>query len=236
MAIPPFTEETARIKVEAAQDVSNTKNSQVVNNANTGDSIWRNHDRFIRGQDEATNDTSGISHDDKTISWEEAFPNRCKNRMDENMISREPSVDAPRSGPAQFQEHTFDMPESVLPSIEDDDADDALEEDVEKWGTQMAYLEIGSSNNTLECHAKLLKTRVPFFAQIFNARRLYFHEKYPDLNPTGLELFRKWIYGTPIAEQESNLLELMSLYIIATRFNQKSLQDETMMCIKSRDR
>ncbi|KAM0133158.1 hypothetical protein ACHAP3_006087 [Botrytis cinerea] len=50
--VPPFTEETARIKVKAAQDVWNTKNPQVVKNAYTEDSIWRNRDTFIRGQDE----------------------------------------------------------------------------------------------------------------------------------------------------------------------------------------
>ncbi|KAM3075905.1 hypothetical protein ACMFMG_006577 [Clarireedia jacksonii] len=50
--LPPFTEETARIKVKAAQDVWNTKNPQVVKNAYTPDSIWRNRDQFLRGEAE----------------------------------------------------------------------------------------------------------------------------------------------------------------------------------------
>ncbi|RYO88959.1 hypothetical protein DL764_008649 [Monosporascus ibericus] len=49
---PPFTEETARIKVKAAQDAWNTKNPDTVKLAYTPDSIWRNRDQFLRGRDE----------------------------------------------------------------------------------------------------------------------------------------------------------------------------------------
>ncbi|PQE07143.1 DUF1348 domain protein [Rutstroemia sp. NJR-2017a BVV2] len=48
--LPPFTEETARIKVKAAQDAWNTKNPQIIKNAYTPDSIWRNRDQFLRGE------------------------------------------------------------------------------------------------------------------------------------------------------------------------------------------
>jgi len=50
--LPPFTLETAQKKVKAAQDAWNTKNPQLVKNAYTPDSIWRNRDQFIRGTDE----------------------------------------------------------------------------------------------------------------------------------------------------------------------------------------
>ena len=50
--LPPFTLETAQKKVKAAQDAWNTKNPQIVKNAYTPDSIWRNRDQFIRGTDE----------------------------------------------------------------------------------------------------------------------------------------------------------------------------------------
>ncbi|KAH6661960.1 hypothetical protein B0J14DRAFT_496584 [Halenospora varia] len=50
--LPPFTLETARQKVKAAQNVWNTKNPQVVKNAYTTDSIWRNRDTFLQGTDE----------------------------------------------------------------------------------------------------------------------------------------------------------------------------------------
>jgi len=49
---PPFTEQSARQKVKAAQDVWNTKNPSVVKNAYTPDSIWRNRDTFLKGHDE----------------------------------------------------------------------------------------------------------------------------------------------------------------------------------------
>lgn len=49
---PPFTTETAKIKVKAAQDVWNTKNPALVKNAYTEASIWRNRDTFLKGHDE----------------------------------------------------------------------------------------------------------------------------------------------------------------------------------------
>ncbi|GGF31806.1 hypothetical protein GCM10011611_42410 [Aliidongia dinghuensis] len=49
---PPFTEETARAKVKAAEDAWNTRDPDRVALAYTPDSDWRNRDRFIRGRDE----------------------------------------------------------------------------------------------------------------------------------------------------------------------------------------
>lgn len=49
---PPFTRETAQIKVKAAQDLWNTKNPAVVKNGYTPDSIWRNRDVFLKGHAE----------------------------------------------------------------------------------------------------------------------------------------------------------------------------------------
>ena len=50
--LPPFTLETAKIKVKAAQDAWNTMNPQLVKMAYTPDSIWRNRGTFLRGRDE----------------------------------------------------------------------------------------------------------------------------------------------------------------------------------------
>lgn len=58
--------------------------------------------------------------------------------------------------------------------------------------------------------------------------------KYPDLNPAGLKSLQKWVYGVSIAEQKTDAprtLKLFSLYALACRFEQPSLQDETMECI-----
>ncbi|OAA77068.1 hypothetical protein LEL_06752 [Akanthomyces lecanii RCEF 1005] len=49
---PPFTLETAKIKVKAAQDAWNTKTPDTVKMAYTPDTIWRNRDQFLRGRDQ----------------------------------------------------------------------------------------------------------------------------------------------------------------------------------------
>ncbi|KAI1196333.1 hypothetical protein F5X97DRAFT_325613 [Nemania serpens] len=49
---PPFTAETAQIKVKAAQDAWNTKDPSKVKLAYTTDSIWRNRSTFLRGREE----------------------------------------------------------------------------------------------------------------------------------------------------------------------------------------
>ena len=48
---PPFTEETARAKVKAAQDGWNTRDPEVVAKAYTEDSQWRNRTEFFTGRD-----------------------------------------------------------------------------------------------------------------------------------------------------------------------------------------
>ena len=50
--LPPFTEESARQKVQAAQDAWNTKDPGRVALAYTEDSEWRNRDLFINGREE----------------------------------------------------------------------------------------------------------------------------------------------------------------------------------------
>ncbi|MFF0572465.1 nuclear transport factor 2 family protein [Streptosporangium saharense] len=49
---PPFTAETARAKVQAAEDAWNTRDPQRVALAYTPDSVWRNRDEFVTGRDE----------------------------------------------------------------------------------------------------------------------------------------------------------------------------------------
>ena len=50
--VPPFTEETARQKVQAAEDAWNTRDPDKVAAAYTLDSVWRNRDEFLTGRDE----------------------------------------------------------------------------------------------------------------------------------------------------------------------------------------
>jgi uncharacterized protein len=49
---PPFTEETAIAKVKAAQDAWNTRNPELVAQAYTIDSRWRNRIEFFEGREE----------------------------------------------------------------------------------------------------------------------------------------------------------------------------------------
>ena len=49
--LPPFTEETARQKVQAAEDAWNTCDPERVAGAYTEDSQWRNRDEFFQGRD-----------------------------------------------------------------------------------------------------------------------------------------------------------------------------------------
>jgi uncharacterized protein len=50
--LPPFTEETARQKVQAAEDAWNTRDPERVASAYTEDSVWRNRDEFLTGRAE----------------------------------------------------------------------------------------------------------------------------------------------------------------------------------------
>ena len=49
--VPPFTEETARAKVKAAEDAWNSRDPNVVAGAYTEDSEWRNRDEFFTGRE-----------------------------------------------------------------------------------------------------------------------------------------------------------------------------------------
>src|SRR3954464_12703663 len=50
--VPPFDEETARQKVQAAEDAWNTRDPEKVAAAYTEDSQWRNRDEFVTGRAE----------------------------------------------------------------------------------------------------------------------------------------------------------------------------------------
>jgi nuclear transport factor 2 (NTF2) superfamily protein len=49
--VPPFTAETARQKVQAAEDAWNTRDPERVAGAYTEDSLWRNRDEFFEGRE-----------------------------------------------------------------------------------------------------------------------------------------------------------------------------------------
>ncbi len=50
--VPPFTEDTARQKVQAAEDAWNTRDPQRVAQAYTPDIVWRNRSEFLTGREQ----------------------------------------------------------------------------------------------------------------------------------------------------------------------------------------
>ncbi len=50
--LPPFTEETAKQKIQMAEDAWNSKDPERVSKAYTVDSEWRNRNQFIHGREE----------------------------------------------------------------------------------------------------------------------------------------------------------------------------------------
>ena len=50
--LPPFTEATARQKVQAAEDAWNTRDPERVAGAYTEESVWRNRHEFVTGRAE----------------------------------------------------------------------------------------------------------------------------------------------------------------------------------------
>lgn len=50
--LPPFTEETAKQKIQMAEDAWNSKDPVQVSKAYTSNSEWRNRNQFISGREE----------------------------------------------------------------------------------------------------------------------------------------------------------------------------------------
>lgn len=50
LPLPPFTEETAKLKIQMAEDAWNSQDPERVSKAYTADSEWRNRDQFIHGR------------------------------------------------------------------------------------------------------------------------------------------------------------------------------------------
>jgi uncharacterized protein len=48
--LPPFTEETVRQKVRAAEDAWNSRDPERVSPAYTEDTVWRNRTEFLKGR------------------------------------------------------------------------------------------------------------------------------------------------------------------------------------------
>lgn len=49
--VPPFTRESARVKVQGAEDAWNSRDPHRVSLVYTPDSVWRDRDQFLQGRD-----------------------------------------------------------------------------------------------------------------------------------------------------------------------------------------
>lgn len=59
LPLPPFTEETAKQKVQLAEDAWNSKNPVKVSKAYSIHTEWRNRDTFINGREDVQNFLTG---------------------------------------------------------------------------------------------------------------------------------------------------------------------------------
>ena len=57
--VPPFNEETAKLKVQAAEDLWNSRDPEKVSLAYTADTEWRNRTEFINGREQVKQFLSG---------------------------------------------------------------------------------------------------------------------------------------------------------------------------------
>jgi nuclear transport factor 2 (NTF2) superfamily protein len=71
--LPPFTLETAKQKVQLAEDAWNSKNSEKVSLAYTIDTEWRNRDLFINGREEVK--------EFLTAKWEKELDYKLKKEL-----------------------------------------------------------------------------------------------------------------------------------------------------------
>ena len=59
LPLPPFTHETATLKVQLAEDAWNSKDAHRISKAYTIDTEWRNRSQFINGREEVVQFLTG---------------------------------------------------------------------------------------------------------------------------------------------------------------------------------
>ena len=57
--IPPFSEQTAKEKVRAAEDAWNSRNPKHISEAYSVETVWRNRSQFVRGREEVVQFLTG---------------------------------------------------------------------------------------------------------------------------------------------------------------------------------
>lgn len=81
MPVPPFTEQSARQKIQLAEDAWNTKNPEIVSKAYTVDSEWRNRNVFLKGRDEIVAFLTGKWQKELGYKLKKEYWAHCGNRI-----------------------------------------------------------------------------------------------------------------------------------------------------------
>ena len=81
LPIPPFTEETAKTKIQLAEDAWNSKDPERVANAYTIDSEWRNRNQFINGRAEIVDFLKNKWEKEQSYKLKKEYWAHTKNRI-----------------------------------------------------------------------------------------------------------------------------------------------------------
>lgn len=79
--LPPFTEETARQKIQMAEDAWNSQDPVKVSMAYTPDSEWRNRSEFISGREEIQSFLSRKWQEEKEYKLKKEYWAHSDNRI-----------------------------------------------------------------------------------------------------------------------------------------------------------
>lgn len=79
--LPPFTLETAKEKIQLAEDAWNSQNPEKIALAYTVDSEWRNRDTFVNGREEIVNFLSKKWQNEFNYKLKKEYWAHCENRI-----------------------------------------------------------------------------------------------------------------------------------------------------------
>ena len=79
--LPPFTEETAKQKIQMAEDAWNSKDPVKVSMAYTPDSEWRNRSEFVNGRKEIQEFLTGKWQEEKNYKLKKEYWAHSDNRI-----------------------------------------------------------------------------------------------------------------------------------------------------------
>jgi nuclear transport factor 2 (NTF2) superfamily protein len=79
--LPPYTEETAKQKIQMAEDAWNSKDAVRISNAYTIDSEWRNRNQFVNGREEIVKFLNGKWEKELNYTLKKEYWSHTANRI-----------------------------------------------------------------------------------------------------------------------------------------------------------